>query len=182
MNKQICKNLLITTSFCCFIACFMVLPTVFGYGSGFGDAEVITNGTHSNISYPSGDVNAYFKIYCTKNNDLHVTLSNFGYPTFDLDLYLYNPFQDQVDYSTNIASSESCSETTGVKGYFFIRVKKSDCCGASLGTTQFTLTISGASGSPGIPVFGILQVILGLLGAISILLLLDKKKLVSSSH
>jgi len=159
----------------------MVFETVSGYGTSFDNAEVITNGTYVDISFPSGQDNAYYKIYCKRNNNLQVTLSDFGHPTFDLDLLIYDPFEDLVDSSSNIIATESCSESCDVSGHYYIRVEKDDCCGGSSGTTLFTLSISGASGSPGIPAFDILFVITGLLSTLGILLLISKQKKVKST-
>ncbi len=173
MRKELRTYLLLIILFCCFFTFFRV-PHSRSYGTGFDNAEVITNGTHYNISFPVDSLNAYFKIYCSINDSLQVTLSDFGHPTFDLDLYLYNRYKELVNSSAGVTASESCNGTAGINGYFYIRIEKENCCGGSTGETQFNLTIFGATGSPQIPSFKFVQIFLGLFMVISIFILFRK--------
>ncbi|TFF94438.1 MAG: hypothetical protein EU543_01295 [Promethearchaeota archaeon] len=143
------------------------------YGSSFSSAEALGNGTFSKTLL-SGDEYAYFKVYCSKGDNLQVTLT-VDYPPDDLDLTIYNRDYDSEGYSYD-EGSDYVSDNVGERGPYYIRVSRYE---PETGSIPFVLVISGATGSAGIPGFEsitFLIVIISIISLISFRIIRKNKK------
>jgi len=134
----------------------LLLPIASGYGATIDLAETISPGTHSLILYASHD-DAYYKISCPSGQNLSVSLS-YSYPTFDLNLLLYDPSQTQVDVSSEFDPPDEVEFINTTNGFYYIRVAR--FTGDENADFTLTITLTGTNGVPG---FDVLLIIYGLL-------------------
>lgn len=164
MNK---KNLIVG-ALLFLITVFVITPIALGYGDSIGTAETLTAGTH-NDTLDSLDSSAYYKISLSSGQIVAVTLTDTA--SFDLDLYIYDPGYFLID------SSESGSDTDQVQftasegsGYYYIKVSRY----SGSGDASFALVITVNAAIPG---FELVYAIFGILGLISVIIILKYKKI-----
>ena len=160
---------LIVGTFLFLITISAITPIVLGYGTDIGTAETLTAGTH-NDTLDELDLAAYYKIALTSGQLVTVVLVDT--PTFDLDLYIFGP-----GYSS-IAESTSSTDTNEVQfsasegsGDYYIKVYRFS--GSGDATFVLTITINTVP----IPGFELIYAIFGILGIISMIIILKYKKI-----
>lgn len=154
------------------IANFLVLiPATIGYGSSFNDAQIITNVIYYE-TLASYDEDAYYIVYCRPGDDLEVSVE-ISYPTYDIDLYLYDDYEWIEDSDTYSDSYHYIYAEVYSRTYYYIHVERQYPISGSL---LFTLTITGATGTPGIPRFEIISILIVTISMISLIYFRMKRK------
>ncbi|MFX1492703.1 MAG: hypothetical protein ACFFBZ_00310 [Promethearchaeota archaeon] len=154
-----------------FIASFCVLiPISLGYGYGFSDAEIKRNGIY-NEELDYYDDYAYYKVYCRPGDYLVVDIQ-VGYPTYDVDLDLYDEYYLTVDSSSSDSTYDTVYTYSYSRTHYYISVERDF---PSTGYISFTLTISGATGSA-IPGFEIIPLLIGIISVSCVIYLRVKRK------
>jgi len=121
------------------------------------------NGTH-NKNLLSGDDYAYYKVYCSKGDNLQITLT-VTYPPYDLDLTIYNRDYQSEGYSYD-EGSDYVSDIVDERGPYYIRVSRFE----PTGSIPFVLVIAGATGSNlGIPGFEIISFLIVIISIVSLI-------------
>ncbi len=103
----------------------------------FATATLISAGSRTGYldSYDTVD---YFKIYVTSGQVINASMTPPS--NADFDLYLYDPYQSQVDSSTSgTGITDSVSHTATSSGYHYIKVSRYS------GSGYYTLTVSTLS-------------------------------------
>ena len=154
-----------------FLASFcLLIPTSLGYGDYFNDAETKKNGTYyDTLDYY--DDYAYYKVYCRSGDYLVVTVE-VNYPTYDVDLDLYDEDYLTEDSSSNSGDYDTVYAYPLRRTHYYIRVERYD---PSTGYIPFTLTIEGATGSA-IPGFEIITLLIGVISVSCVIYLRVKRK------
>jgi hypothetical protein len=163
------KLLLLSPMLFLFIACLLI-PTISGYGSTIGAAETLSPGTHSLTLY-SVDNDAYYKVSCSNNQYLNVTL-NYDYPSHDLDIALYDPSQAIIAGCGSPSPPNIVEATSTTSGYYYIHVYRAEGSGDAAFSLQITLT-----DNPGVPGFEILFITYGLIALLGLILYLRNRKI-----
>lgn len=139
-------------------------------------AESIRNGTYNKILYYD-DHYAFYKIYCNSGDYLIVTLT-VDYPTYDLNIDIYDHNYDFQEGSYNTGAIDEVSDIVISKGYYYIRIII-DFGDPPTGDVPFTLVISGSTWSPpasSIPGFEIITLLIGLIPIVGLIYLRIKRK------
>jgi len=145
---------------------FLIIPSSLAYGSSFSDALTIRNGEYHEM-LNDYDNSAYYKVFCRTRESLQATLS-INYPTYNLNLYLYNSSYILVDSSTDAATNKYVQGDASTRGFFYIEVRRSS---PSIGAIPFRLIISGTTGLAGIPGFEIISLLIGVISIIFLIYL-----------
>jgi len=154
-----------------FLASFcLLIPTSFGYGSGFSDAEIRKNGFYLDTLNDNDD-RAFYKVYCESGASLKVTIE-VDYPTYDLDINLFNSYQSFRDSSYNYGDIDTVEGYPNIDGYYYIEVLRYS---PSDGDIPFVLTIEGARDSR-IPGFDIVALLIGVISVSGVICFQVKKK------
>lgn len=168
------KNIILISTIFLFNFCFLI-PTTFGYGSSFSDAEVKTGGIYSE-TLASSDIAAWYKIFCKPGDDLDIYVSDFGHYYIDwIVLYLYDSTQQLQDTETFADPMMEVHHFPTVEGPCYLAVARN----LGTGDISFTLQIEGATGvDPGpILLIILISVIIGVaVISIATLLLLKRRK------
>lgn len=160
------KKIILYFSILLIVSFSILIPATIGYGSSVYNAEQKTNGTY-NETLLSDDNSAYYKVFCNPGDDLTVTLT-VNYPTYNLDLILYNQTYDSVDTSFLYADVDTVSDIVEESGAYYIIVLRYD---PPTGNVPFELVISGATGTGGIPGFEIISLLVVIISTISVIYL-----------
>ena len=154
-----------------FLASFcLLIPTSLGYGDDFYDAETKRNGTYyETLDYY--DDYAYYKVYCRSGDYLVVDIE-VNYPTYDVDLDLFDEYYLTEDSSSSDSDYDTVYAYPYTRTHYYIRVERDF---PSTGYISFTLTISGATGFA-IPGFEIITLLIGVISVSCVIYLRVKRK------
>jgi hypothetical protein len=166
------KKKIVFISILIFLASFFfTIPSSLAYGSSFNNALTIQNGTYYEILDYYDDY-AYYKVFCRPGDSLFVVLT-VDYPSYDLDLYLYDSSNYLEDSSTDAADDDYVYGYPTTRGAYYIRVTRYS---PSTGFVDFTLQVSGATGSEIIPGFEIYSLLVVIISTIALIYLRIKRK------
>ncbi|MFX0179292.1 MAG: hypothetical protein ACFE78_03830 [Candidatus Hodarchaeota archaeon] len=164
------KKIIILISIIFLVSFCLLIPTSLGYGYGFSDAEIKRNGTYyEELDYY--DDYAYYKVYCRSGDYLIVDIE-VGYPSYDVDLDLYDEYYLTEDSSSSDSTSDIVYAYVYSRTHYYIRVERDF---PSTGYISFTLTISGATGYA-IPGFEIITLLIGIISVSCVIYLRVKRK------
>jgi len=113
----------------------------------------------------SDDDDAYYKISCSIGDNLKITLE-VDFPTYDLDIYLYDSDQILLNYSQNAADIDEVSYSIIKRGIHYVRINRWQ---PSSGEVPFELTISGATSGIIIPGFEMISFLIFIISMISLI-------------
>ncbi len=101
------------------------------------DAHELSSGSYNNLKSYDSD---WYKVNLNVGDTLTATINNFTNAYGDLDLYLYDPSQTQIDSSETTNDSETVSvSSVPISGFYFIEVR-----GYNGATNYYNLSISVA--------------------------------------
>jgi len=163
-KKILFISVILLANFC------LLIPPSLGYGYGFSDALTRSNGTYyETLDYYDGY--AYYKVFCRSGDYLYVTVE-VDYPSYDVDLDLYDNTQWLVDSSSNAGDFDTVEAYPVSPTHYYIVVDRYD---PSSGYISFTLTIEGATGIE-IPGFEIISLLIGVISVSAVIYLRVKRK------
>lgn len=144
-------------------------PAVFSFDPSFITAKPRTPGVYTEILLAANDT-AYYRINCSADHLLTVSI-NFS-ASVNLDLYLYDiaPMSDQIDASETTGTSDTVEAHISRSGEYYIKVVR--ILGTGNVTYTLTITLQQEFQIPAFELTYILYSILLIAGVI-----LSKKKL-----
>ena len=158
-----------------FLANFcLLIPASLGYGSSFSTAEIKINGTYSETLQYYDDF-AYYRVNCRPGDYLYVQ-TEVNYPTYDINLALYDEFEYLDDASYSAGDFETVTADVYSPTHYYIVIGR---ISPSTGTIPFTLYISGATGLV-IPGFEIIPLLIAVISVIGVIYLLVKRKKITT--
>ncbi len=163
MNNKPRRKCVTLVTFCILFALGLAITPSLGYGTSFEDADLLPPDSYIK-TLASIHESAYYKISCSLNDELSLSLTPHDWPVIKLAIYLYNSTYHLVDHSADGLVHEDIEHTCLSGGYYYIQINRSE----GAGTTDFTLSIIGSTGGQGIPSFALFSATLGLLCALGI--------------
>jgi len=153
----------------------LLIPPALGYGSSFLNAEIKLNGYYYE-TLAAYDYYAYYRVNCRSGDELSVEIY-VNYPSYDVDLDLYDEYQYIVDSSSNSGYYDTVYGYPTYVTHYYIRVER---ISPSSGTAiPFELSIYGATGLV-IPGFEIISLIIGTISVIGVIYLQVRRKKITT--
>jgi len=155
------------------------ITATYGPGPTFSKFQVRYNGTYSEIHNSSADAGfELYRLYCNDGSELNVTITFDPGLYIEWDVYIFNSTNHTVSDSTNLPyylGSNNCTIICNYTGYYYTGIRNND----STVSHAFNLIISidAPPGTPPIPGFEFVFLMLGMVMAIGLITWLRKDKI-----